>query len=336
MPATKSRGKQTRSSSSGLPLRELAAHASCMCCKSAGLASTGTWRSFGRSSLKLGKKKSRWRSCFRIKLGFARWTPQLIYSITTALSGHSKRRSHCGYQALRMVITPARLDSCSTNSCVASLGKRYRNIGAKFLHSRSISICIGLPEKENARVATVYAAKERQAARAEEILQRPDYAWHAGTQNVYVSVRTEFSQRDEHSRCPCATDCFVWRDWERFGTCEVLLHACEWRQTRRANFLLGRNNRVDDHNTVRRHGPRFSNTDGVFRRAHERSTKRDAKIVREVGYAFGHPGAGGSHGFADPENRISFAYVMNQMEQSLLPNEKSLRLVDAVYRTFET
>jgi CubicO group peptidase (beta-lactamase class C family) len=48
--------------------------------------------------------------------------------------------------------------------------------------------------------------------------------------------------------------------------------------------------------------------------------------------AFGHPGAGGSHAFADPENRISFAYVMNQMEQSLLPNEKSLRLVDEVYR----
>jgi CubicO group peptidase (beta-lactamase class C family) len=48
--------------------------------------------------------------------------------------------------------------------------------------------------------------------------------------------------------------------------------------------------------------------------------------------AFGHPGAGGSHAFADPEHGISFAYVMNQMEQSLLPNEKSLRLVDAIYR----
>jgi CubicO group peptidase (beta-lactamase class C family) len=47
--------------------------------------------------------------------------------------------------------------------------------------------------------------------------------------------------------------------------------------------------------------------------------------------AFGHPGAGGSHAFADPEHRISFAYVMNQMEQSLLPNEKSLRLVDIIY-----
>src|ERR1700730_4020917 len=49
-------------------------------------------------------------------------------------------------------------------------------------------------------------------------------------------------------------------------------------------------------------------------------------------FSFGHPGAGGSHAFADPENGIAFAYVMNQMEQSLLPNEKSLRLVDAIFR----
>jgi CubicO group peptidase (beta-lactamase class C family) len=47
--------------------------------------------------------------------------------------------------------------------------------------------------------------------------------------------------------------------------------------------------------------------------------------------SFGHPGAGGSLAFADPENKIAFAYVMNQMEQSVLPTEKSLRLVDAMY-----
>ena len=47
--------------------------------------------------------------------------------------------------------------------------------------------------------------------------------------------------------------------------------------------------------------------------------------------SFGHPGAGGSYAFADPENRIAFAYAMNQMEQSLLPNAKSLRLVEAIY-----
>lgn len=58
------------------------------------------------------------------------------------------------------------------------------------------------------------------------------------------------------------------------------------------------------------------------------------RILGPSGTSFGHPGAGGSHAFADSENKIAFAYVMNQMEQSLLPNEKSLRLVDAIYQLF--
>jgi CubicO group peptidase (beta-lactamase class C family) len=55
------------------------------------------------------------------------------------------------------------------------------------------------------------------------------------------------------------------------------------------------------------------------------------KMFGPTATSFGHPGAGGSHAFADPENKIAFAYVMNQMEQSVLPNEKSLRLIDAIY-----
>ncbi len=51
--------------------------------------------------------------------------------------------------------------------------------------------------------------------------------------------------------------------------------------------------------------------------------------------AFGQPGAGGSHAFADPENGVSFAYVMNQMEPGVLPGEKSLRLVRAMTDAFE-
>lgn len=46
--------------------------------------------------------------------------------------------------------------------------------------------------------------------------------------------------------------------------------------------------------------------------------------------AFGHPGAGGSHAFADPSRGLSFAYVMNQMEQGVLPNPKSLLAVEAI------
>lgn len=47
--------------------------------------------------------------------------------------------------------------------------------------------------------------------------------------------------------------------------------------------------------------------------------------------AFGHPGAGGSVAFADPENGIAFAYPMNQMEVGVLPGEKAQALVKALY-----
>lgn len=55
------------------------------------------------------------------------------------------------------------------------------------------------------------------------------------------------------------------------------------------------------------------------------------RIFGPSGTAFGHPGAGGSHAFADLEHELAFAYVMNQMEMEILPNEKSLRLVDGIY-----
>lgn len=47
--------------------------------------------------------------------------------------------------------------------------------------------------------------------------------------------------------------------------------------------------------------------------------------------AFGHPGAGGCHAFGDPENGISFAYVMNQMVVSVMPGLKCRDMVDALY-----
>jgi CubicO group peptidase (beta-lactamase class C family) len=47
--------------------------------------------------------------------------------------------------------------------------------------------------------------------------------------------------------------------------------------------------------------------------------------------SFGQPGSGGSLGFCDPKNGVTFAYVMNQMEPGVFPNEKSLRLIDYFY-----
>ena len=47
--------------------------------------------------------------------------------------------------------------------------------------------------------------------------------------------------------------------------------------------------------------------------------------------AFGHVGAGGSIGFADPECGLAFSYTMNQMGNGLLLNERCQSLIDAAY-----
>ena len=48
--------------------------------------------------------------------------------------------------------------------------------------------------------------------------------------------------------------------------------------------------------------------------------------------AFGHVGAGGSIGFADPECRLAFGYSMSKMGAGLLLNDRGQTLVDTAYR----
>ncbi|HZP46132.1 MAG TPA: serine hydrolase domain-containing protein [Candidatus Binataceae bacterium] len=47
--------------------------------------------------------------------------------------------------------------------------------------------------------------------------------------------------------------------------------------------------------------------------------------------AFGHPGAGGSLGFADPDAKVGFGYVMNQMSSEALMDPRPKALIDAIY-----
>jgi CubicO group peptidase (beta-lactamase class C family) len=49
--------------------------------------------------------------------------------------------------------------------------------------------------------------------------------------------------------------------------------------------------------------------------------------------SFGHGGAGGSYAFADPENRVTYAYVMNRMSGGTMGEDmRSVSLVGALYR----
>ncbi len=47
--------------------------------------------------------------------------------------------------------------------------------------------------------------------------------------------------------------------------------------------------------------------------------------------SFGHPGAGGSVGFADPDADLGFGYVMNKMQQNLAGDPRTLTLIKASY-----
>ncbi|MBI3757404.1 MAG: beta-lactamase family protein [Deltaproteobacteria bacterium] len=57
---------------------------------------------------------------------------------------------------------------------------------------------------------------------------------------------------------------------------------------------------------------------------------QDSVLISED--AFGHVGAGGSFGFADPKAGMSFGYTMNRMGPGAALNDRGQSLVDATYR----
>lgn len=85
--------------------------------------------------------------------------------------------------------------------------------------------------------------------------------------------------------------------------------------------------------------------------AREQSSGRDAILQAEVSFGcgfirsgraadlrfggergFGHPGAGGSVGFADPEQGIGCGYVTTRLGQSLFMDRRSVHLVEHLYK----
>lgn len=48
-------------------------------------------------------------------------------------------------------------------------------------------------------------------------------------------------------------------------------------------------------------------------------------------HTFGHPGAGGSIGFADPDAHLGFGYTMNQMRSDSILDGRASVLFNALY-----
>jgi CubicO group peptidase (beta-lactamase class C family) len=200
-----------------------------------------------------------------------------------------------------------------------------------FADPLGLDFWIGLPEKENARVATIYAARSGKAPEPaqfyRDLVTPGTLARKTFTSPYGLNVISKMNDPDIRAQPNVS--------FGGIGSASAL-----------AKFysMLANGGRLNgetffSQQTLARMTTTLSDgCDRVFQiptafSAGFMKDSRDAarKMFGPSATSFGHPGAGGSHAFADPENKIAFAYVMNQMEQSVLPNEKSLRLVDAIY-----
>jgi CubicO group peptidase (beta-lactamase class C family) len=225
------------------------------------------------------------------------------------------------------------LDELARRIAGKTLSQYWREVFAQPLN---LDLWIGLPEEENARVATVYAAK---SGRPPE----PKKFYSDLTTPGTLARKTFTSPYGLNSVSGMNTPAIRAQPIVSFGGIGSASALAKFYS------MLANGGKLDGQTFFSKETIAWMTTtlsdgmDGVFQipTAFSAGFMKDSPDAarRMFGMspnAFGHPGAGGSHAFADPENRISFAYVMNQMEQSVLPNEKSFRLVDAVYRAFET
>ena len=201
-----------------------------------------------------------------------------------------------------------------------------------FAQPLNLDIWIGLPERENPRVATIYAAKSGRPPEPKQF---------------YLDLVTQGTLARKTFSSPYGLQSVSGMNAPAVRAQPIVSFGGIGSASALAKFysMLANGGKLDGQTFFSEETIAWMTTtlsDGVDRvfqvpTAFSAGFMKDPRNAARRMFgpspnAFGHPGAGGSHAFADPENRISFAYVMNQMEQSLLPNEKSLRLVDQVYR----
>ena len=68
-----------------------------------------------------------------------------------------------------------------------------------------------------------------------------------------------------------------------------------------------------------------------FMKSIDNGRQGDSAVLGPNPAAFGHAGAGGSIGMADPTARVAIGYVMNQLGAGVLLNARGQGLIDAVY-----
>jgi len=200
-----------------------------------------------------------------------------------------------------------------------------------FARPLNLDLWIGLPEKENPRVATIYPTKSGKP-------QEPEQFYRDLVTPGTLARKTFSSPYGLQAISAMNTPAIRAKPIVSFGGIGSAAAVAQFYSMLANGGKMGNRTFFSEQTIAWMTTTLADGLDCVFQipTAFSAGFMKDAQhTVRRIfgasPSAFGHPGAGGSHAFADPENKIAFAYVMNQMEQSLLPNEKSLRLVDAIY-----
>jgi CubicO group peptidase (beta-lactamase class C family) len=206
-----------------------------------------------------------------------------------------------------------------------------------FARPLNLDFWIGLPEKENSRVATVYAAKAGRPPESKNRQSGSDFYADLVTPGT-LARRTFTSPRGLNAISKMNDSSVRAQPIVSFGGIGSVSALARFYSVL-ANGGKANGRTFFSKETLQSMSTTL--TDGIdrvfqiptaFSAGFMKDSRQTARrLFGPSENSFGHPGAGGSHAFADPENGIAFAYVMNQMEQSVLPTEKSLRLVDAIY-----
>lgn len=207
-----------------------------------------------------------------------------------------------------------------------SLGAYWREV---FGGPSGLDFWIGLPDAEHGRVARMQAARVRdlkepghfeKALADSSTLTARSFAQPAGVAGAAATNRPEVWHAENPSFGGIGSARALARFYDSLASGGFLSGA--WREALTTRFSNGPD-------LVLCQPTAFSagfmmdpvGTDG---------TKLRSSLGISVD-AFGHPGAGGSLAFADPGNRIGFAYVMNRMENGVLRETRPARLVRALY-----
>jgi CubicO group peptidase (beta-lactamase class C family) len=210
-----------------------------------------------------------------------------------------------------------------------------QTLGSFFHHEiaapMSLDFWIGLPESQHPRVATLYPGKADKSD-LEQGFYKEFHREHSLTRRAF------FSPRGVHAVQEMNTPSAWSAGFPAMGGISTASALAQFYQAAIGRIesplppevrasLATRHSQSDDRVLLRE----TAFTCGCQMDPLDEAGLKKRRLYGPSAAAFGHPGAGGSHGLGDPETGLSFAYVMNQMELSVFPTAKCTAMIEALF-----